>query len=584
MLMYVKLTNFRGLDGRYDFQNPEDGDASPRVQLRGQNGARKTTIREAIAFAFTGRDSLGTARPAHVITLGEEECEVEVMTRKGTIIKRALPRKGGGTLQMAMPGGPLQSLSQTDFEAMLCPADVFLSVFVPGYLLGHLNKNRQAAVLSYILPPVDRRATLARILGVPAEETMDLDFSRRPDLLKKDVMEERNLLDFNVARLRGEENSILQQLDSRPPEPMPPPELALVGLQEQLQREWAQYESESVRYRNHLHDIRIKREENERIIRQRASAEAELARLREIPLPARPEPFTLEKPEKPAEPFFQNEEERDRCPACGQAVGLKHREMVRAQNEKTLATYSEAREAWNMRRKDWERLKAEHSAMVWAYEKQEKEIGAANEKVQARRAQLDWALRTRLVPHTIPENEPLPPKKPAEEFSTERYLEMRRIVEGYHRALGAFESWQEIKRTGEARLRELSETIASMEAKIQRLRALGEALRVLPNYELMEQRAHLALPDGYELRVEEGVELFNAHGCPYELLSRGERMHADFQVSLKVNALLRRKVAMIFLDDFDLADWSELLKEAPDTVQIFTAHVWAGGLTVGLSN
>lgn len=584
MILYVKVTNFRGLEGRFDFQHPTSEDAARHVALRGRNGARKTTVREAVAFAFTGRDSQGSTKPLHLISMGEEACEVEVMTRKGTVIQRTLTRKGGGTLRMAMPGRELQTLTQTDFEAMLCPADVFLSVLVPGYLLGQLPKNRQSAVLSYILPPVDRRALVARVTGLPLDGIAALDYTRRPDLLQKELADRRNALTKKRAALLGEETAIMETLEKRPSEPAEPPEVMLLALQDQLQREWSQYEFEMTRYTSAIHDLRIKRDENVRIRREREEAQAEIERLREIPLPPEPAPFTLEKPEKPAEPFFQNEEERDRCPGCGQTVGLKHREMVRSQNEAIQKRYLEDYQIWREKRKAWDAAKAEHSALLWEFEKKVKEIKEANEKVDTRWAQLDWALQSRLVPHEIPESDPLPPKKPREEFSMERYLIMKDTVEKYHRALGAFESWRELASSGAQRLREISEVLHQTQSEIQYIQVHEEALKVLPDLELMEQKSHLSLPDGYELRVSEGIELFNRHGCPYELLSRGERMHADFEVCLKVNSLLKRKVGMIFLDDFDLADWSDLLKEAPDTVQIFTAHVWAGDLSVGLSN
>jgi hypothetical protein len=62
-------------------------------------------------------------------------------------------------------------------------------------------------------------------------------------------------------------------------------------------------------------------------------------------------------------------------------------------------------------------------------------------------------------------------------------------------------------------------------------------------------------------------------------------MHADFEISLKINSLLQRKVGMIFLDDFDLADWKTLLADASDGIQIFSAHVEEGSdLEVRLGN
>lgn len=555
MLLYVKTTNFRGTDAQWNFGDPTVG-AAPRVQLRGRNSARKTTVREAIAFAFTGRDSQGSAKPVHLITIGEEQCEVEVMTRKGAIIRRTLGRKGAGVLQMALPpGGPLTTLSQADFEAMLCPADVFLSVFVPGYLLGTLPKNRQAAVLSYVLPPVDRRGLVERLHGMPGAMTLDLDYSQRPDLLQKRLADQRNRLSARVSEMRGEERSIKERLALRPACPVEPPEVQLLHAHEQLKKEW-------VRYEDHM---------------SREEAEAELAKLAWIPLPPPMKAFR-ERPTEPRPPLFLPDEQRDRCPSCGQTVNLKHRELVRAHNDKIRAAFDVEYASWQKELQQWAEDFKMYQEGKGRYDKSVAEIQMINMKMDQRRVQLEHLLQTKLSM-----GEGSQPKKPAEEFSAERYSEMKRIVEAYHREIGAYESWHKIAASADVRLAEIDHAVVDALAEIELLRAHESALRQLPDAELSEQKAHLTLP-GYELRISDGVELFDENGCPYELLSRGERMHADFQVCLRINALLPRKVGMVFLDDFDLADWSALLNEAPDTVQIYSAHVWAGELSIHLSN
>jgi hypothetical protein len=580
MLLYVKMTNFRGLSCQLDFGDPDTGVFS-RVRLSGKNGSRKTTVREAVSFLFTGRDSLGTPKPTHLISTGEEGCEVEARTRRGALIIRSLTQKGGGSLRMDI-GGERRQLTQSEFEAMLCPGDVFLSVFAPGFLLSQLPKNRQSAVLSYILPPVDRVAYMKSAVG---EKIADLDYSKRPDILQKQLADERNRISHGISEMQGELRSLRAKLGEPREKPRVPPEIALFDLQDDLRRQWDEYDRKLAAYSQACHDLRIKKEENVKIAKEREAAEAALRQLSFADLPVPPLAFTLECPPPPQKPLLQHEEDRDRCPSCGQVVGLKHREIVRAQNEKLNADYLEAYAAWAEKKGAWEAARAEWALARKSYEEQHAAVSAVNQKVGARRAELDRALEKTLLFHRLPESDPIPPKKPAEEFSQERYAELKQITQSYYRDLGAFDAWQAMAKEAEGRIKYLEQSISQGEELVQWHRENEEALRLLPSYELMEQKAHLKMPAGYELTVDEGLQLFDRTGCPYELLSRGQKMHADFEICLKVNALLSRKVGMVFLDDFDLADWKDLLKEASETVQIFTAHVDPGAeLRVELSN
>lgn len=573
MLLYVNLENFRGLSRRFDFMDPASGSASPRVKLHGRNGSKKTTVREAISFLFTGRDSMGSQKPTHLISMGEEGCEVEVMTRKGAVITRSLTQKGSGSLRMTI-AGERKVLTQSEFEGMLCPADVFLSVFIPGYLLGHLPKNRQSAVLSFILPPVDRVAYMRSfIVGLPL---LELDYSKRPDLLQKQIADQRNALSHEISGMRGEEKALKDKLYEGPKRPIPPPELALFDLQEPLQREWLVYESALGHYENDVREFRRRSGENTKIARRREDVEAELKAIILMAPPEQPPVFSNPRPVPPQQPALLHEEERDRCPSCGQTVGSKHREMVRGENENIKAAWQLANNEYRSQLKLWEADRDRYSAALYDYEKRASEIQKANAKLVSRHDELERELRRELVPHALPPEEPLPPKKPSEEFSKVRYLELKKAVEDYYRSLGAFDRWQTTAGAAAARLETIDGQIGSLQGEIELYRRHEEALRQLPAYELTEQKTHLQMPAGYELRVDEGIELFDRTGCPYGLLSRGQRMHADFEMSLKVNALLQRKVGMVFLDDFDLADWSDLLKESSDTVQIFSAHVEAG--------
>ena len=567
MLIYVKLTNFRGMSRQFDLGDP-DGAVYSRVGLEGKNGSRKTTVREAISFLFTGKDSLGTAKPTHLISMGEDTCEVSARTRRGAVITRSLTQKGGGSLRMQIEGEQ-RTLTQTDFEGMLCPSDVFLSVFVPSFLLTQLPKNRQSAVLSYTLPPVDRQAYMCERVG---GDCMGLDYSKRPDILQKQLADERNRISHRLAEQQGQIEGLRARLGQPKAKPLPPPEVALCDLQEDLKNRWSEYDRKLSDYNKALRDIQLKTEENERIARERQTAEAALRTLCAAELPLPPPAFLLEAPAAIPKPQLQHEEERDRCPSCGQTVGLKHRELVRAQNQKLREEYEKAYADWVLKKGDWEAARAEHALARKTYEERYSAIQETNSKIRARRSELENQLNNILLFHRIPEP-PIPPEKPAEEFSAERYDELKNISHEFYKQLGAYDAWRAAADDAAQLIQPIEAEIAAKAREIEWHRLHEEALKDLPAFELQQQKEHLQMPGGYELRVEEGLELFDQRGCPYGLLSSGQKMHADFQICLKVNALLKRKVGMVFLDDFDLADWRHLLAEASETVQIYTAHV-----------
>ena len=568
MINYVKMTNFRGVSTELDFRDGPDKVAS-RVQLLGANGARKSTVREAVAFAFTGKDSTGASNPTHLISMGEDWCEVEVQTRKGATLRRTLTRRGP-QLQLSLPGQEAVDYTQGKFEDLLCPADVFLSVLVPGYLLSAMTKPRQAAVLSYMLPPVNRIAYMESSVGGPI---MKLDYTKRPDVLQKSVAEMRNLLQHEISAKKGELKSLTERHREAPQKPEAPPELALYDILEGLQREWVLYDSLQAEYSKQMHALRLKREDNARVEMYRKMTEAELSALQEVPLPPAPPAFAIPEPQPPAQPALHPEEQRDRCPQCGQAVGLKHREMVRSQNAAIEEAFRVKQEAYLQAHADWLSQKRASDDEHRLYAEKVRNITAANQKVQMRRRELQMDLDKKFALHPLPAEEPQPPKKPAEEFSQERYLEIRAIVQRYYRESGAYESYQRTSESSAQRIAELQSQIEAESERVEWYKAHEEALRVLPGYELTEQKAHLAMPHGFRIDVEDGIKLFDGSGCPYELLSRGQRMRADFEICLKVNSLLQRKVGMVFLDDFDLADWAPLLDEASPNIQIFTAHV-----------
>jgi hypothetical protein len=177
MILTLSLEDFRGKTTTYTFGRVNN--------LYGRNEAGKSSVREAIAFLFTGADSAGNRAPVHLISWGSEVTKVSVQTEKASI-QRTLTRKKNSSIRLVRGDVPL-SLTQAQIEELLgCSADLFLSVFSPGYFWT-MPIGRQQAVLSEVMPPFDAAQYVAEATGMPLSEDEALKYGfvrKRPDLVE----------------------------------------------------------------------------------------------------------------------------------------------------------------------------------------------------------------------------------------------------------------------------------------------------------------------------------------------------------------------------------------------------------------
>ena len=150
----IELENFKGKNVSFTI--------GKQNIISGRNGAGKSSIKDALAFAFCGTDSFGTRNPTHLISKDMDSTRVTVLTDKA-LLTRTLTRKGNGIIKVEI-NGISSTYNQGQLEASVGKVDTFLSAMIPGYLFD-LSEAKRQEVLADVLPKVDRLALLTEMLG-----------------------------------------------------------------------------------------------------------------------------------------------------------------------------------------------------------------------------------------------------------------------------------------------------------------------------------------------------------------------------------------------------------------------------------
>lgn len=572
-LRTLNLENFRGMKS-LEIQFHPSGNL-----VTGQNEVGKTTIREAICFAFTGTDSVGNRRPRHLITNGESGLKATLTTDKATFV-RTLTDKGNGTLKLVRNGVPT-TLTQSQLEGMLGSSDLFLSAFIPGYFL-ELPAEKQHAVLAEVQPKVDRLGLLESVSGLtlsPEEKIRYNPTARRPDVVATYVAQDRREVEGAMDRLRGEQDSLLSVVI--PEKPREPVERARLVLLSGLKQRWDRYTADLDRAQEvEAQTARIRERNAERAKRRRA-LEGEQALLKEITPPKDPgfganyDYLRTQLKTIPSKPALGTVVESDNCPTCGQTVGLKHREHVRSKNEEVMARWEKEQQevlAHNQKiNEQFEEMRQSEAAFRSEVAKIEEE----NRKVRARKHAI--ALELERLRDETPQEAQILPEHPGEDYNPEEYARCEQVVTEYNRKVTEYEYAIRQKERSATRLSEISAQLEKLGSQVARLYHLEKALKALPAEEAKHSVGFEV--EDLEINVGEKVEVL-VKGIPYPLLSRGRRAKTGIQICLKIGSMMKSPIRMVFLDDADLVDEISF----PEGIQWFAAKVVPGQKEVAVQS
>jgi len=564
-LKQLILENFREKDNRtYELLH--------KNMIRGKNGSGKSTLKEAICFALCGTDSLGTRSPRHLIREGEKQTKVTLVTDKAEI-SRTLSQKGNGTLRVKRQGVSSE-FTQTQFEGMVGSVDLFLCAFIPGHFQG-LPVERQHKVISEVQPKIDRAGLFAELSGfeLSPEEKLKYSLNRRTDLVINVVAQDRRTAENDANQIMGK----IDQIKSLQPVEKPPEcsEIGIVSRQEYAKKLWEDYESDT-RYFEQQDSHRAKIEsDNAEKGKRRVELDEKLGTLVTI------EEFVPDSYDEeigklkvqvqlePLKPALLATVDSDHCHTCGQAVGLKHREQVTSNNDAIMASHNEevarAKET-NDKIRD---------ALAKCYAKKDeqdgdlKKIREENAKIMAIRNQLTSEISS-LEPMPMPDGF-TPVNKPDVEYDAEEHRKAQTVVEEYKQAMMKHQYFEELRASSEERLQSLEGDLKNIGDYVGRMRAIESTLKILPQEELKRQSVVFDMPT-LQFEIGKEIEVFR-DGTAYKLLSTGERMKADVEISVKFNQLMPKPVNVVFVDNVDLLDDLQI---PIDTIQVFVAKVDTG--------
>jgi hypothetical protein len=551
MLTQLTIEDFRGKSATHKF--------GPVTRLLGRNEAGKSGIKEAICYAYAGTDSTGARNPTHFISHGAEGLKVEVSSDKGTTISRVLKRKGTPALSIIRNGVRTPCSQEQLSKALGASPDLFLSSFLPGYFMT-LTEDKRRAVLNEVLPPLDRRALLEELVGFALDEN-DLitigNLNRRPDLIASAVSATRRTVATEYAKLAGQITTC--EVMAKAELVAPPPCGAAAQLEVLSKRAalWHDYKHRRAAWYAAVAEFDKVNAWNDNLASERAAAESELALIEIQPVPAVVD-HRLKKDELsaglqplPPKPALLNLPEGDRCPCCGQVVGSKHREKVKADTALIQSKYEEELTAIRAANEDI----TGRIALLRKEEEENTKQRRAVELANAMRAAAAEKLRVRiagLVDRPTPEVGPQP-VEPTTPYSPEEESRLREQLAAHQRAVGQYEHAVRQKEGAAATMSSLIEKAAPLALAVERYERIEAAIGGLPQKELSLRAEQLTI-DGYTFSLE-GTSVTRGDGIPYGILSTGAAIKADIMLCLKFNQLMGAKAPkVIFVDNADLVD------------------------------
>lgn len=536
--------------------------------ISGKNGAGKSTICEAICYALTGRDSSGGPCPVHLIARGASGLLVHLTLNSGWEIRRSLTMKKNSTLSVSKNGGPEFKVTQQGLTEILGLADlapeIYLAATIPGYFM-RMPSSKRFSMLSMILPQINRAKHISERCGFSEEEVSIMcgGFSRgipnwqnyshyRIDLQKKQ------------SKLEGRMEEISRNIGEEAVPPKEPLAMQLLPIAQDYADAVQRHVDEQaafVRAKNQYNYILM---ENESRIARRRELETTLEGIELwIPTAGDLDTTLLESlkaqlripPEKPSVLDLPSS---DCCPSCGQVVGSGLRAQVWAENESKMREYDALRVEVVTHNERINKLIDEEQMRLYNLAKSNEEIRNTARRNQEYAASIERELES-LFPMNLPEMPTCSPKPQIPEILEQHgigpykknLVALRAEIDNYLKDKGIYDRKVQDKLRGEELIESLKTEAWKIEEDISRYSKFEQALKSLPQEEVLEQR-HLLLLENYTVDFSDGFDVRLEVGTPYECMSSGERMVLNISLCMKIQDLLPSKPGWCFVDDADL--------------------------------
>lgn len=549
MIKRLKIKNFRGHTREFSFEGS--------TFVKGHNGSGKSTMKEALCFAFCGTDSIGTRAPVHLISTGAEGCEVEVETEKA-IISRTLSQKKNGTIKLVRNGVP-NVMSQSDFENLVGFPDLWMGIAVPGFFMS-LPKIRQLTVFNAVMPKIDKMALLEELLGdkLDSFEKAKVNFDRKaPQSIAADFAGDRRALQRQVDENKGRIAALLQL--GKPAGVNPPAACKDLPLLKQRAAMWNQYATDHIRYVAWKEAVAKAQAANNIAKHKQDKLREEIAAIAFEDEPQALVNFQEKHKELmdgrrvfPAPPRGLNFE-NPMCSACGQIIGSKHKEKMEGLHKQAMEEHQAVCDEVTAHNAEIDAKVANLSALEAGYRKTVAEVQQRNDAARKIKHAKERELN-QITFVQAPDEVREPTKPEVADVSNEELEAAEKAVRDYEKALAVYNTQLEQYERAEAQAQKLRDENERLEAQCARYSLIETALTSLPAEELKRQTELMAM-EPYTLHATaDGIALVDGRGCPYELLSSGEKMKADMAICSKLNRMTRRPLNIMFVDNADLMD------------------------------
>ena len=585
MIKDLVLTNFRGHSGTYQF-------GPGKNFIKGKNESGKSSIKEAISFAWMGMDSDGSRSPDHMITMGlasdQDYMQVNLAT-SSMLLKRRKFRGRTSEVKVSFKGLPEIQVSQTDLMKRLkVSQEVFMSSWSVGYFM-KLRQDQKLKVLGEVAK-IDRRKLLRSLL--PKDAVIPAQVKLINPRIDVDVVAGLRRLEQNsVASYTAQLKGLTEALKSHVNIEIKPElhqhrisileeTLAELDLNSKLNFRFVSWlkrvrelSDELTRVQKHLHllesqpkgpDLEFLRVRAEQLLRDEQEALKE-----ESALGCSRQPMELlQVPVKPDLECYSV------CPTCSQLLTQEAREVAMEKWAEETINYNKiAREIADHNKIVDDKLEVA-SRKKLASRKERAELLKQINELAAREGQGHTAIqetqaRIIVLKQMIEAAElekPVEPKSMVEQDERALKEELHRLRMELH-TYNTFAS-QDEKLRGD--IEAIEKAIHDHKYKIVSLVEIEKGLVKLPEVETAQTLEKFSIP-GAVLSLTEGELLItDAKGVDYRCLSDGRRMKIDIALCMAIKAAAGPAAPdWIFVDNSDLMDDFE----TPEGVQTLVAIV-----------
>ena len=556
----------------------ETVDLGMRTVLKGHNGSHKTTILHAIAFALCGTDAWGNQAPVFMISNEMDKMKVIVQTEKSTI-QRSLTRKKSSNLKIKI-NDVWTPINQTSMVQFIGPIEHILSVLNPKYFFT-LSDQKKKTLITNIFPKEDRLKLLEEILGHPVRMVDSIDVQKRDPLRAANVFaERRRSLSHDAAKRDGKASihkARIEEINSQLSNTVFRNKHDEEHLDLLLKRK-AEYESNLKVYMAKNDFVKtvasewdVKKKELEGKIQtlsedlkiaekdvHDASDKVHFEKLSAVGREGTVQKFRDELDTllstTPQGPTTQSLPSLDHCPTCSQPVSKRHRDRISEENSKVKDEYEKKLFEHSVKIGE-ARAKLDKVLEILTTEKTkqadaERYRSKCSINYSSIRSNLDAAKRD--LEKETEKASTTPPVAPEKNFSQERIDELEKsmetrvptnvrdgLLEDLHRHTLALDS--------------LNRDYAGIDENIEYYFKLEEALKRIPEREMALLEKVMSFGD-YKLDTEVSGMLTTLSGIPYTMMSSGQKMCAEVNLSIQINENIPRKITTIFIDDAELVD------------------------------